>query len=369
MAFNLSTILSTSTSENKKQYRRIFVGPTTETWIVPEGTYEVEVNVFGGGGNGGNAATGTVAPNPFTPSGFYQVGGTGGGGGGFARHLYKVNPGDVLSIVVGGRGGTSSVNVPTQAPTLPISATGGSSGFPGGGEGGIGGNGSVAAIPVPVRSGITTSYRGGNGSNNVGAPNYYFTSGAGGGASGFINGNGQNGFPGKSFAYPFPSPQSPFNGVEGGIGGSIQGVFSSDSPSSSRSYADYYPVTLTGQSYDKGWFYLEDIFYSPFVELPRSSGDFTETPKSSYGGFPDQYFVGKSTPGYSSRTFAGSNGTGVSPGSGSLDAPLQYSIRNNLFCGGGGGGGWYFTPGSFSVDPKTPRIGYLGGVGLVIIYW
>jgi hypothetical protein len=107
--------------------RRIMYGPSNELWPVPQGTTEVEVHVWGGGGGS------CTSPTPL-PRGY------GGGGGGYARARYSVTSTDCLCIVVGGNGGTSTVTIPTQAPTSPVSATGGTSGSgtPGNNPGGSG---------------------------------------------------------------------------------------------------------------------------------------------------------------------------------------------------------------------------------------
>ena len=76
-----------------------------------------------------------------------------------------------MSITVGGQGGTSSVTCPSQSPTSPISATGGSDGGTSSPSpsptnsptpGGAGGSGS-GTVPSP-RSGLLWTADGGQGS-------------------------------------------------------------------------------------------------------------------------------------------------------------------------------------------------------------
>jgi hypothetical protein len=193
-----------------KTNRQIFYGPSNQTWSVPQGTTEVEVHVWGGGGGGNGTCT----------SG-------GGGGGGYARTRYKVTSSDTLCVTVGGAAGTSTVTIPTQAPTSPVSATGGSNASPTctapnpggccGYVGGAGGTGTVSLGPTHPRSYCFTA-SGGSGTSG------YFTDsppvgslisiGGGGGAAGSPLGpGGPGGWTGPCFS------DTTASGSGGGIGG------------------------------------------------------------------------------------------------------------------------------------------------------
>ena len=127
----------TTSAGSHLKNREIFYGPdspgtTPYTWSVPSGTTEVHVHVWGGGGAGHYASWS----------------GAGGGGGGYARAPYTVTDSDTLSITVGSAAASSSVTIPTQAPTSPVSATNGSIGSVPGNNGGPGGSGAVTLNPT-----------------------------------------------------------------------------------------------------------------------------------------------------------------------------------------------------------------------------
>ena len=199
---------TTSVSSHLKN-RQVFKGSQSTTWQVPEGTTEVWVHVWGGGGG---SCGGRDAAQPFCP--YYA---SGGGGGGYSRAIYYVTDTDTLSITVGGTGGTSSVSVPTQTPGSPLSATGGSTS----GDkcaGGTGGTGSVTLNPTfPTYYCFTAS--GGNGGSNLCPNGMGF---AGGGAAGSplgVGGNGGDGYGNNSPCCCICADGCRTNGG-GGIGGS-----------------------------------------------------------------------------------------------------------------------------------------------------
>jgi hypothetical protein len=213
---NLQRFFSNSKSTSTKLNRRIMYGPSNELWPVPQGTTEVEVHVWGGGGSSCRLC--------FSPPSSGGAAGAGGGGG-YARARYSVTSTDCLCITVGGNGGTSSVTIATQSPTSPVSATGGGNatcvpGSPCGSvDGGVGGSGSVSLGPTHSTTYCFTA----SGGNGVGASSYPTTPGpapsvcrcgGGGGAAGSPRGNGGDGGLSKNTNEPGPS-------VIYGAGGSI----------------------------------------------------------------------------------------------------------------------------------------------------
>jgi hypothetical protein len=202
---DLQQFFTKSLSSSTKLNRRIMYGPSNELWPVPQGTTEVEVHVWGGGGSS------CTLSSPAYHSG-------GGGGGGYARARYSVTSTDCLCITVGGNGGTSSITIPTQSPTSPVSATGGGNatcvpGSPCGTvTGGVGGIGTYTLGPVhPTVYSFTAC--GGNGAGNLHTLNPRLN--AGGGAAGSPRGNG--GWGGSSFICGCPTTP----GCVGAGGGSI----------------------------------------------------------------------------------------------------------------------------------------------------
>jgi hypothetical protein len=349
MALNISSFF---TQSSDKQNRRIFIGPVPLfTWVVPEGTTEVEVNVWGGGGGGGIG-------QPYITNPLFAAGG-GGGGGGFARHLYKVTGGDVLQIAVGGQGGTSSVSCPTiVGASQPISATGGTPGLAV--LGGNGGSGSVSSVPIPLRTGITTSFSGGAGGS--GGPGSHAGSGGGGG---FIFTNGENGLSGS----PIPAPQS----VRGGYscpllytGYQTNDTFGSISRKPFfNSLTNAFSEEQTINENKSKWFYLEEFVTNLIDSYGRNNLYVTDV---AYGSILNNQI-------YPSRNkfLGGGRGEGLySSGGPPVDYLKQYPISfwtpSSYVAGGAGGGGLFGTPGSFPTYTAHSS-GGSGGVGAVIIYW
>jgi hypothetical protein len=196
--------LRTTSASSHLKNRQIFKGSQNTTWPVPEGTTEVWVHVWGGGGGSTGGAEG---PQPW-----HLVYGAGGGGGGYSRAIYYVTDTDTLSITVGGNGGTSSVTIPTQSPGSPISSTGGVTAGTDCTTAGTGGSGSITLHPTfPTYYCFTAS--GGAGGNNI-LKGY-----SGGGAAGSplgVGGDGGTGHPGPG------TNCAPLQGANagGGIGGS-----------------------------------------------------------------------------------------------------------------------------------------------------
>lgn len=387
----------TSTTTQKKQNRRIFLGqtsgPSSVSWPVPPGVNEVEVHVWGGGGN---------SPEAFFPDGVTSaasITGAGGGGGGYVTHTYTVSNTDVLSITIGGPAGTSSVTVPTQSPGSPISATGGSPGSNlltttsfgiGTCFGGSGGSGAFSIAPG-VSTSRTFAASGGAGGNSVapwpgsisqnywGLPGFIPITGGGGGA-GFIYGPGGNGWGGS---------QGP--NVGGGGGGGIKGSakFAAGggflpAPALIKNNAIYQEggagisgnstvITAianpsTGQGYaavqleqDNNWFYLTDVkaIGSSTISLNPQS-QINSFPAIAGGGASGRIFAG-SGGSHTSLTDAGlwgGGGGGLHYNGQAIYTPIDNASKAGY--GGGAGAGYYVSPGG--------NVNY-GGAGIVIIYW
>lgn len=321
--------------------RDVYVGPLSTTWTAGS-PGNVEVTCWGGGGAG--------APGP---------GGGGGGGGGYVRYIYSVVTGDQLSISVGATAGTSSVSCPTQSPTSPISATGGSNALApelvtpsfdvaihGGGNpqagigtGGAGGVGS-GTVPSP-RSGYLLTRSGGRGANGSGnsplgpGQNTYY--GGGGGAAGNEYSNGTNAFPPLGNPSPGVNPQGfAVNGA--GIGG--VGIGSVGGPGNWLSNLGA-PPTLPFTP----WFYSYELIGGAGGDKGNSGpGTPTTNPPGTASGRDGGFLAG------------GGGGERVSGGS---------QLNNNTggrggIAGGGGGGGLQ----NFPIG-----IAGTGGVGIVIVYY
>jgi hypothetical protein len=347
-------------SESNRQNRKIFYGPVTCTWPVPSGTTEVEVHVWGGGGSGESFAT----PTPNAAAG--------GGGGGYARARYMVTDSDSLSITVGGPAGTSSVTIPTQSPTSPISATGGSSGSGSPPTGGAGGSGSVSLGPQH--------------------PTYYcFTAsgGQGGTANGFsAAGGGGAGSPlGPGGTSKCMNPSIPISSGGGGFGGSNgfkRCTIYRTSPGTNTPIAHSVGGSvLQGNVNNYSTFYST---YAPSISDVGTAGahayiistcTLTSYPIVRTGGntlyqvnaeIPDEWFYVEDIKGVSGnyayayidpakRAGDGAGGVGCVPGGfgggGGCNA-----------CGGYAGGG-----GGRRYGPTEPSTACSGGPGVVILYW
>jgi hypothetical protein len=354
-------------SGSGKLNREIYLGPASVKWIVPPNITEVEVHCWGGGGNGG------------TGSGSGLLGGGGGGGGGgYVTHVYPVSAGQVLSITVGGNGGTSSVSCPAQSPTSPISATGGSSGSPGpGGAGGSGGSGTYSIAP-----GISTSstFAASGGSGGAGSPNYSYplpSVGGGGGAAGSWLGTGGNG--GAGYAY---------GATGGGIGGpGITGagsVFNLGGPGIKTTTVKGYAHTVAISTA-----FNTAIDYEHYRTVTQSIGfGVTASSTAYWSNSSDKISVGITTVprpwfyvqdavgfgsiggagwgGYVTQSGDAYRGSDFLGGTASMSVPNVTSdlvaLGNPSSVGGGGGGG--------SQHPSTSYTrGATGGVGCVIIYY
>lgn len=321
---NISQFFAGSRKKNRKIIQGS-VGVTTVTWVVPPGVTEVEVHCWGAGGNGGSGS----------PSGDPAGG---GGGGGYVTHVFPVTSSDQLLITAGASpGGTSSVSIPTQSPSSPISATGGAAGAnTPTSTGGVGGVGAYTIAPgiSTVRtfsaSGGSGAFRGGGGA--AGSPQGNGGSAVGersggGGIGGDSRGKGGGGGSlGEPKAYNYV--RDAYLGGAGIKGIVYAGISTYTSSSSPYSYDD--------------WFYVDEIL---------GSGG----PNASYAGIeagiPGESGGGGGSPGgHGGILGGGGGGFGIIPGG------------TGGLAGGGGGGSSY-------PSPSATRLGGDGGAGLVILYW
>lgn len=308
-------------SPEKKKNRRVFHGnngTTSVTWPVPPDVTEVEVHCWGAGGSGGPPANGAPAT--------YLGRSGGGGGGGYVTHVYPVSSGDLLQITIGASpGGTSSVTIPTQSPTSPISATGGSAGgasiYPAGpaAVGGAGGSGSYTISP-----GISTSrtFTASGGSGGNGAMPLAPARIASGGAAGSPLGNGGNGANADAFAPPGGQPVA----YGGGIGepGTLTYAGGSIGPGGAGIYGADTTKNIE-------WFYVDEIL---------GSGGTSSADATAGGGG------------------GGDKAAGILGGAGaSYAAPPVGGVAGKAGLAGGGAGA--------STNGSEGQ----GGAGLVIIYW
>lgn len=302
--------------------REVIVGPVSTTWTAGS-TGIVEVNCWGGGGNGGQ----------FT-------GGSGGGGGGYVRYIYDLTAGDQLSIIVGGSGGTSSVSCPTQSPTSPISATGGSVGLnpgpttPGSSgvayaDGGAGGVGS-GTVPAP-RIGYLLTRSGGSGNGgkqkNPAGPHI----GGGGGCAGSPFGDGLSGVPVESAISTYSEP-------EGARGGNGIGGVGIDTTGGLGNWL----INLGAPA---------DLPYIPWFNSTDLIG--------GNGGNGTNENTPTDTTDATAGSFLAGGGGGMRPSSPPVSPPGASGAAGG-YCGGGGGTAQILTP---------TTVAGTGGVGLVMIYY
>jgi hypothetical protein len=158
-----NTITSYSSSGTTYQVHQFNSSGTLTTINNP--TYQVNVNMWGGGGAGGN------------PGGW--VYGAPGGAGGAASAVWNISPGTAYNIVVGGPGIVSSFNTGAAGGGAPASLNGSDNRY-GSGSGGYSGiflsSGISQATALLIAGG-----GGGGGSSRAGTGN---SGGAGGGTTG-----------------------------------------------------------------------------------------------------------------------------------------------------------------------------------------
>ena len=153
----------------------------SEAWTVPADALCVGFDVVGArGGDGGE---------------FIYGGGVGGDGGQVAA-VVRLNPGDVVDILVGGRGQdgpTSSVPDSAPAAVYGAQAIGGTGGFDNGGAGGegegAGGGGGGGSSSIGLGGGVIM-VAGGGGGGGAGGPGGIGADGGTGGQNGTAGADG-----------------------------------------------------------------------------------------------------------------------------------------------------------------------------------
>jgi len=350
--------------------REVYVGPASTTFTAASDGL-VEVNCWGGGGNGGEGS-----------------GCGGGGGGGYVRYVYDLSAGDSLSITVGGQGGTSSVTCPSQSPTSPISATGGSDGSATSPSpsptnsvtpGGAGGSGS-GTVPSP-RAGLLWTADGGQGSPGNFAPAYGSYYGGGGGCAGSEFGDGVDN------TNPPTGPTTYNNVLLGGAGvggkaeqtGSPQPqVYTENNPISPDSAPPAYPPSSPYLETDYTYYGKggpgSTVLGAPPAGVTWSPWFYSyEQIGGSGGNGIQQYTPGPSPTTYNHRPAVASGSIGgfmaggagghrPGPGTQFYNKPMNKGYPGGI--AGGGGGMGQITPS----NPGPTSFGS-GGVGLVIIYY
>lgn len=181
----------------------------TYTYTVPDGVYKVNLEAEGGGGSGGNSATGTYVKLSGTPlSG--AICGSGGGGGGAGTKsaaVINVSPGDQLTVVVGA-GGSQNPNSYSlnSAPNTYSAGLSCDIMFPDGNDGGpsyvqVAGANQVYGAGGKAGKGAVTKLKSVVYTGNYGSQSYSWTGyDSTGGAGGTLNGSagvGGNTYGGK----------------------------------------------------------------------------------------------------------------------------------------------------------------------------
>lgn len=276
------------------------------TWTCPAGVYSVEVLVVAGGGGGGR-----------------HSGGGGGGGGVLYRPSYRVTPGTVYTVTVGGGG---SVTIGTYPGVGGASGTnGGNSVFDtitaiGGGGGGwagaagqLGGSGGGSTGHATYGAGAGTDGQGFAGGNTAVRENATYCGAGGGGAGG----------PGK-----------------GGTGGNLTDVIYSITTSAGATVTTKYSCGGDGGP---------GVFYNISGQERAYGGGGGGSPQ--YGALPS---------GSGGAGGSGVGGTG-SPSDGQTEGS-QYGYNGQANTGGGGGGSHYNAPATATAGREGK-----GGSGVVIV--
>jgi len=167
-----ASLLSSSNTATPSQVE--FTTTGTQTWVVPQGVFDVSIVAVGGGGGGGGN---TGADGPGSAAG-------GGGGLGWVNNV-EVTPGESYTVAVGaggtagtttsdgGDGGDSFVEI--DGTTIVLG---------GGGDGGVANN-------APAQGGAGGGFQGdGGGNGGTGGPALFNGGGAGGGGAGGYTGDG-----------------------------------------------------------------------------------------------------------------------------------------------------------------------------------
>lgn len=180
---------------------QVFSTSGTHQFVVPPGVHTIGVEVWSGGGGGGDRVTSFVATSCESTVG---AGGAGGGGsGGYVRASIDVTPGETLEVRVGSGGLPGMLNGPgftggassvIRGQTTLVRVSGGSGGAPGvpnmnvvlncpgslAGAGGAGGTVGTVLGTVVTQSVGRTGGRGSGPCCNIAPPTPGFCQGTGG---------------------------------------------------------------------------------------------------------------------------------------------------------------------------------------------
>jgi hypothetical protein len=265
-----------SFTRNLVSGQALFTTPGTFSWTVPEGVFKISAVAVGSGG-----------------AGYYAWANGGGTGGGLAyANNILVEPGDVVSIIVGGERAMSNSGgrgLPSSVGSF-FSATAGRD---------CNGNWTAVDSDRGTFANGTVEALGGSGGLNSNT-----TAGGGGGAAGY-SGNGGNGYYGST-------GQTPYNGQGGG------GAGSSGYDSSTYGFAGAGGVGLNGEGQSGVW-----------GSLTNQGG----TPTNNGNNFQNDYrYAGAGGSG-------GEHGMANKNGSTLLHGRTMYYAEGGRYGGAGGGGG------------------------------
>ncbi len=242
-------------------------------YIVPAGVYALQVNAWGGGGGGGF--------------------GSNGGGAGYAASAVNVNPGQVVTIRVGGGGRYSSLD-PSTSRDFPVNYMGV---YGGGGDTWVVGNGGQGGGRTEVDVGpATLVVAGGGGGSDSNTGNGVLNGGAGGTGGSQAGRDGQDAGTGTG------------GGGGGGLNGGAAGTFStvseggSSGVTGSGSQVFFSTVYESGSgfmpgaasSYGYGGASTSDglaggVIVAPFTEI-ISSPDYSSDTQWVYDPYNDYYY-------------------------------------------------------------------------------
>ena len=186
----------------------------SNTWVVPDGVYQVTIRAWGGGGAGGSAACGEATSNT-------QVRGGGGAGGAFALKTFTVSPGQEINYTIGQGGlgagpGFTHLSSGTAGGATFASLGGNTLVSASGGSGGV--NVSATNANISGAGGLAPQ------SGNTGDWSYYGGNGATANSNGTGGGGGSAGAssPGGNAPSPFTGSNAP--GGTGGLDGGANGA-------------------------------------------------------------------------------------------------------------------------------------------------
>ena len=105
----MSNISQFFKGDTRKKNRKIFAGKQTVVWTAPSQTSEVDVHVWGGGGDG--------SAHPSAKHG--------GGGGGYTSNTFVVGAGSTILISVGSTASSSAATITNPVGVSTLTSTGG----------------------------------------------------------------------------------------------------------------------------------------------------------------------------------------------------------------------------------------------------